>query len=709
MLLKPYFFFFLLLAPLSISAFDLVAQEIAVEEDVKLPDPSSLSPGWWEFFHVDSEETFLKRKEQLVSSLGSLQSSLDQEQKDKTAPLIRKLIVNLDALPKVKSQAPEQTPEKPFFDSYTIDQQLDVADRTRALAFKLKAENRELLLTRANIRKIESHLDDLMVTYLKMEKNSFQRLLTGLEIMSLRSAVAVTDEKLDLIEQRVDLLRGELKRSKEEEKWANSHLNLSTLNEEELIKSVEEAKKSYEAAKSGALKADLSAAGSWGDTPLDRSTGSLMQLKASDANTLLYLKESEVLFAELKLLMAREVNSEEGLSEKEKELLQEISTRLAALSDASSEAQNKADEELERTALLSKERGEESEELARLHQESYKVAQSTLKNVEALKAKLYGANVLTDEIIARERGRTSKFSSLILDFTSWLTGCCTTAFDWLHRSLFRIGDVPVTLYDLILALIIFGFAYVVSFLVRHFVARVAKRHGILSQSSVFILNRIAHYIILLLGLMLALSAIGLDLNRIFLLLGALSVGIGFGLQTIVNNFVSSLILIFTRAIKVGDVIQLSTGEWGGVSAINVQNTIIRTVDGIEVIVPNSTLVSNRFDNWTLKDPYKRLHINFSAPYGVSKEAVVEAALKAAKKVPATISGHPTLDDPAVWIANFGPSSIEYELVVWVNIYTPGHRGSPPSSYRWEIENALREAGIEMPYPQMDVRLQQSPK
>jgi small-conductance mechanosensitive channel len=209
---------------------------------------------------------------------------------------------------------------------------------------------------------------------------------------------------------------------------------------------------------------------------------------------------------------------------------------------------------------------------------------------------------------------------------------------------------------------------------------------------------------IVLGIIAAFSFIGVKFTNVAIVAGALSVGIGFGLQSIVNNFVSGIIILFEQNIKVGDFIELDTGLKGTVRDINVRSTIVNTLDNLDIIVPNSELVAAKVTNYTLNEPIVRIHVPFGVAYGSDKELVKKAVLEAARKVEITY------DDGAnrrtsVWLVGFGESSLDFELVVWLNPKsgktTPG---SWKSLFNWEIETALAKYGIEIPFPQRDLHV-----
>jgi small-conductance mechanosensitive channel len=276
----------------------------------------------------------------------------------------------------------------------------------------------------------------------------------------------------------------------------------------------------------------------------------------------------------------------------------------------------------------------------------------------------------------------------------------------LDTSLFKIGETPVTTAGMIRVALIITFAWWFSYWLRKGVVRVATRRDKISLATAYTINRVMHYVIMFIGIMVALSSIGLDFSNVAWIAGALSVGIGFGLQSIVNNFVSGLIIMFERSLKVGDFIELQSGVTGTVAHINMRSTIVMTLDNIEIVVPNAEFMTGRVVNWTLSDQYRRIRIPFSVDYGTDKEAMVKLVLAAANKIPFTIHGHDR--EPQVWMTSMGDNGLEFELLVWIKhgshieYRLAGSNQSWKAAYLWEIESALREAGISVPYPQQDL-------
>ncbi len=208
---------------------------------------------------------------------------------------------------------------------------------------------------------------------------------------------------------------------------------------------------------------------------------------------------------------------------------------------------------------------------------------------------------------------------------------------------------------------------------------------------------LSYYSVLLLGLAVALSAAGVKASQLAIVLGALGVGIGFGLQNVVNNFVSGLILMFERPIQPGDAVDIG-GTSGEVRDIGMRATRIRTFDGADVVVPNGTLLSEKLTNWTMLDRNRRIDINLGLAYGTDPARALELLTEAARATPG-VSVQPA---PLALFMGFGQSTLDFSLRAW----TPDFDRSlvVRSDLLSRMYAALTQAGIEIPYPQTDLHL-----
>jgi small-conductance mechanosensitive channel len=211
------------------------------------------------------------------------------------------------------------------------------------------------------------------------------------------------------------------------------------------------------------------------------------------------------------------------------------------------------------------------------------------------------------------------------------------------------------------------------------------------------MSRLLHYALVLVGFFLALAWLGFNLQNITILGGALGVGIGFGLQTVVNNFVCGLIMLFERPVKVGDSIQLGA-EFGQIKKVGLRATVVQTYDNSEIVVPNSDLITNQVTNWTLAERKSRIKIPIGVAYGSDVPLVMQTLLDCAQEHPLVLQ----TPAPKTLFMGFGDSSLDFELRAWVKDFDD--RAQVGSELRLEIEKRFRAAEIEIPFPQRDLHL-----
>jgi small-conductance mechanosensitive channel len=205
------------------------------------------------------------------------------------------------------------------------------------------------------------------------------------------------------------------------------------------------------------------------------------------------------------------------------------------------------------------------------------------------------------------------------------------------------------------------------------------------------------YAVLILGFVLALGAAGFDLSRVTLLAGAFGIGIGFGLQNVVNNFTSGLVLLFERPIQVGDAIQVGD-VFGEMRRIGMRSSTLRTFQGAEVIVPNADLISNQVINWTLSDRQRRIELPVGVAYGTDPEQVIRLLTGVAKSHPDVLAS----PEPDALFTGFGDSSLDFQLRAWTAQFDAFLRIK--SDLAIGINNALRDAGIAIPFPQRELHV-----
>ena len=252
--------------------------------------------------------------------------------------------------------------------------------------------------------------------------------------------------------------------------------------------------------------------------------------------------------------------------------------------------------------------------------------------------------------------------SLILNFFGLLTPLTATTRAALNANL-GIGSLNISVHSILAFLIAIWASFLVSRFLRFLLEEDVYHHFHLAPGIPYATSTMLHYAILLLGFCIALGALGIDLTKITILAGAFSVGIGFGLQNVINNFVSGLILLFERPIKIGDVIEVS-GIAGEVRRIGIRASVIRSADGSEVIVPNGSLISSNVTNWTFSDVLRAIEVSVNVVGGANPQRVFEL-------LKSTAAGHPGVakePSPQVYVANFTAGAITFQLRVWTDQY-----------------------------------------
>ncbi len=279
-------------------------------------------------------------------------------------------------------------------------------------------------------------------------------------------------------------------------------------------------------------------------------------------------------------------------------------------------------------------------------------------------------------------------TSLILEQVQYL----------LNYPLFKIGITEFSSWSLIkLVLAVFILSWFSKRLRNVLVHRILIRYNAdigVRQA----MGSIARYIFLILGVFIIIHAGGIDLSGLALLGGALGVGIGFGLQNITNNFVSGVVILLERPVKVGDRIEVG-GTTGDVVRISARATTIVTNDGISVIIPNSELISSRVTNWSLTGKMVRFKIPVPVPYGTSQEKVISLLLEVAAE-DGNVAKEPS---PSVRLLEFGQNALVFELVIWTSKLLQ-RQGMMKSRMNLAVYKKFTENGITMPLPQLNVQV-----
>lgn len=274
----------------------------------------------------------------------------------------------------------------------------------------------------------------------------------------------------------------------------------------------------------------------------------------------------------------------------------------------------------------------------------------------------------------------------------------------LGQRLFTVGTTVLTIGGLVSALAFIVGVWWLASLIESSLLRLARRHADepWKNARLHMLSRLLRYGIWVLGTIVGLNYLGIDLTSIALLGSAFAVGLGFGLQNVFSNFVSGVIILLERGLKVGDFVELESGVRGHVREIAMRYTRVTSNDALDVLVPNSEFINGRVVNWTFDDAYRRMHIPFGVAYGTSKELVREAGIAASRSVKGVVEEGRMRS--AVWLVKYGDNSMDYELVVWADRSLTTRPASTHAELMWALDDELARRGIEIPFPQRDLHI-----
>lgn len=269
---------------------------------------------------------------------------------------------------------------------------------------------------------------------------------------------------------------------------------------------------------------------------------------------------------------------------------------------------------------------------------------------------------------------------------------------FLVQPLFTMGGLPVTIFFILKALI-----FIVALVIfSHFTLLVLQnrvlKHTPLPVGQQYAAAKVISYLVFILGLTIGLQSLGVNLNSLVVVGGALGIGVGLGLQAIVSNFVAGLILLLEQPIKLGDRIQVGD-TYGDVVRLRGRSTWIRTNENVVIIVPNSAFINQSVTNWTANDRQVRISLPLGVSYG-SDPGVVRDVLVAVARNHADVLAEPS---PEVIFIEFGDSSLNFQLRVWTikQVQTPARL---KSDLYFAIFEAFRKEGIEIPFPQRDLHI-----
>jgi small-conductance mechanosensitive channel len=679
-----------------------LAQDNAEAEPPAEPQLASLQANWWTFFQGDEATVAPRVANFLEKASGTINEMQPQNQEaaDSVLDAARDNFSAYVALLEESQPLPQELPEAAV--SYSLDELLALGKaardaRSQAAQARQEAEREERILQGASRRR-----DLAFKGYVEAPPDD-QKVLAALRLVQTRAAQAIASRRVELLQRSAELASDYANATATRVSVAIERLMATPDREslDELITQIASDADAVEKARDQLRAAEVDAASLDLDADLGRSQQRILQQKRIDAEVKLALAEIALGKTQARRWWTGlQLDSAPSLS-----LLQEESLGwselLRRIEQDSKVWLSSSQGEL--LAVQRDTRDRMNRAARRLLDQRLGIAQDTLTHIDELDLAAADLALLSQAV----DGAAAEYSGALQSWWSNLTRYAKTLYLRIAGlsdvALFHVGETPVTGGDILRVLIILGVAYLLSRGVRHTIRRFSQSESSGTQASLYTVGRLTHYAIIIIAVFIALSSIGLDFSNLALVAGALSVGIGFGLQSIVSNFVSGLIILFEHTLRVGDYIELDTGLTGTVKAINVRSTLINTNDNIDIVVPNSEFVTARLTNWTLGERILRVRIPFGVAYGSDKDLVRKAALEAAAEVQYTLQ-HMKGREPDVWLVEYGDNSLNFLLLVWVNRQGARRPTRTRAAYLWELETKLAEYGIEIPFPQRDLHL-----
>jgi small-conductance mechanosensitive channel len=668
------------------------------EIDWQPPTLANLPIDWWDKFDDPSQQVLGQRMGLFTADAQKAVLGLDGADLVAAQNLLQSIGGEFDLLLAAR-QAPEPEQFQPVAtrDAYALEELLELRGQWRDLQKSQKLPRLRLEELESQSALLERRRDALLPQYTAADENSPSRLLLGLQRVSTRLEYELTIAQSRGLETRLAATQAQYEIVEQHLRFALEHLALNEVDWSALDARLTEAhgRVTELSEKLSDVQRQLLAVVTTSGVKPSLEILRKQQLTRSSAELALAQLQELKLVAFSTWLRLRS-----GTLEFDFDIQQAMEQRQAFIKETARQVEVWST--ASQTTILSPAPVADLNSVKNIEL-AHAAAQDTLALIDEINDVSDDLGLLHQVLTAAQVNMQQGLKSIWTRFRVMFEEARYLASAYLDVTLFHVGDAPVTTGSIIKMLVILALGLLLSWFIRHLLERLKDRRQFAKSPVVYTLGRLLHYIIILVAVFAAFGSIGLDFRNFALIAGALSVGIGFGLQSIVNNFVSGLILLFEGSLRVGDYVELDTGLRGIVKEINTRATVINTNDSIDVVVPNSNFVTSVLTNWTLREPLARFRIEFGVAYGSDKEVVKAAALEAAAKVEFVVQHMPGRG-PEVWLTNFGDSALVFQLLVWVSKAGVRRPERVRCAILWELETQLTEHGITIPFPQRDLHL-----
>jgi small-conductance mechanosensitive channel len=682
---------------------NIISDQLIGAETEAVPSIDNLQIKWWQYFDeaIDVKD-FNERAQVFSKQLGM--SIKDIEPNTELMSSLSNINKLLDQYSKQKFSSPEPSTEKemPVLEVYSLPNLLEMNKGLREIRQLIQQNKQEIESANQNNDATRYLIEQQKINYYSNLENPKDKLKTGFEWILSRIKLALDSLKEKRLGDKSEFLTKSLQEKSNLLKLASTKLIIDETKNNFI--DLDKTKSSLSKVEDKINSLSLKLTESIDDNQESRLKKDILKLDL----TLALIEQSEY-----KLLLNQDDQNQSLVQfydkskieiESTRELINSTNSYLREIDSSINDWQKiSLDTLLWPISAIDK---DPSKKVLKLDEEKREKAQQIIKEYENLKIvkedNVFILNLLTNKLQEVETG----FSKTIHVFKDFMVSAKNNVINFIYKPIITINEYPVTLLPLIKLLLIILFGYLISKTVTFFITRFEKKHKIdrsNNRSSLYLMHRLIHYFIIFISIMSGFSVLGINLGNITLIAGALSVGIGFGLQNLVSNFVSGLTIMFEKTLSVGDYIEIDGTTTGVVKEIRARSTRINTNDNIDIIIPNSDMVTNKVVNWTLKESIRRIKIPFGVAYGTDKELVKTAALEAASNVQYTLNNLQG-KEPDVWLVGFGDNSVDFLLLVWVAHYGLRRPNRIKNYYLWELDTALKKYNIEIPFPQRDVHL-----
>jgi small-conductance mechanosensitive channel len=684
--------------------FGSMAQDTGAAAEVAMPDPAALATNWWGYFGnagdaLPAKVAEFEKRLESITDAGPSAASLE------TINAVDEIVQSLDFYSELKTRKLKPPEEMPTAaQSYSVATLLDLVSQIRDLQLETQIEQEEIKQRETAVRRARDKLNDLKAAYFELGDQAPTRLATGLYIIRDRLRLEIAEEELRLLKPQLQQKEERLSAMRNLLDAASTRLTASREDVESYVKQRATTEAEVKRLSDEAAFYRLRGTGI-AETPEEHAQARRFRQRLVDFDVRIATAELARIKAHVAVALTSRFSTgaEAGDDIDLSNALVELKRRLDDTDKLRSTWRRATDSERTSAEAQFSLAKDQNSTLAAAHRKRIEQADRTLEALAALREQLAKGYLLADLAAGRVAEEKGSMAVWLAQISGSVEQLWAGSVHLVTGSLFTINETPVTLLGLFRILMILAVAWWLSKIVRHGLDRMANRTEAMNRASLYTVGRLFHYAILTLGIVIGLSSIGLDFTKLALFVSALGVGLGFGLQAIFSNFVAGLIILFEKSLKVGDFVDLESGVTGEVKEINIRSTLVTTNDNIDILVPNSEFVNGRVINWTLREAYRRLRVPFGVAYGSDKETVKKAALEAAEEVPFTLTAYPQRQ-PQVWLVEFGDSSLNFELVVWLKSDAVKRPMAVQAAYTWQIETALNKYGIEIPFPQRDLHL-----